>query len=283
MRVGLPSAGVRSDTPFDTITFSGLRLDQVSASGLQHCSIVVVQEMAGQTASSSILDNRFSILPVMVRLLRTPRGKLIALVACCTAACGLATAWMAFQYIPKWYHQPILSRSAERDVQLRLEETFERISQMMAQGERFTLSFSARQLNDILAAQPRLWPAASQWLGKNLQHPCLRITDHKIELATRLRWGEIKSIVHVSVGLGVEGHAVVGRLYGAGAGLLPLPAGWIASRMCPREPHDGMHFDGARLVIDNEFNWPNGDIPFVVREIDLVDERLALTLEPYGY
>ena len=215
----------------------------------------------------------------MVRLLR--RRKLVAALAASAVMVCMAAAWLAFQYIPRWYHQPVLSRSASPDLQVRLEETFEQVSQLMARGETFTLSFSARQLNDILAAQPRLWPAAAQWLGQGLQHPCVRILDERLDVGIRWRWGELKSILNVSVGLGIDGHALFAELHGAGAGVLPLPAVWLISHL--DRPYDDLRLEGARVLVPNEFNWPNGDIPFVLRGIELADERLTLTIEPYGY
>ncbi len=216
-------------------------------------------------------------------------------------------AWMCFQYVPSWYQPVWLSRAQTEMVRSRAERTFEQVSSSMVRGEPFSLTLTALQINEILAAQRLIWPAATAGLGRGFTAPCVNIKPDQIKLGLRYRWGQIQSVLSVELWVRNTQSGLVLEAKSAKAGVLPVPLGLLApsarstaqASASTRQPAqaspgaepetladalDGLLNYGQTVSLSKTFRWPNGDVPFQITELVLNHDSLTLQILPLrGY
>ncbi len=216
-------------------------------------------------------------------------------------------AWMCFQYIPSWYQPVWLSRAQTEFVRSRAERTFEEVSSSMVRGEPFSLTLTALQINEMLAAQRLIWPAATAGLDRGFTAPCVNIEPDQIKLGLRYRWGQIQSVLSIELWVRNTQPDLVLEAKSAKAGALPVPLGLLASRAgsdyqasaAARQPAqaspgaesetladalDGLLNYGQAVSLSKTFRWPNGDVPFQITGLVLDRDQLTLQLLPLrGY
>lgn len=212
-------------------------------------------------------------------------------------------AWMCFQYIPSWYQPVWLSRAQTEMVRSRAERTFEEVSSSMVRGEPFSLTLTALQINEMLAAQQLIWPAATAGLGREFTAPCMKIEPDQIKLGLRYRWGQIQSVLSIELWIR---HTEAGLVLGAKsarAGALPVPLSLLApparsaaqASASARQPSrasqgtkpetfvdalDGLLNYGQPMSLSKTFRWPNGDVPFQITDLGLHHDWLTLQILP---
>ncbi len=100
--------------------------------------------------------------PALRRLRRIAPLLLVLTLICC------ACSWLSFQHIPGWYRPLWLTRAQAEAVRSEAERSFESTTEKMLAGRPFSVTFTTRQINEMLAAQQLLWPAATNWLHSRL-------------------------------------------------------------------------------------------------------------------
>lgn len=211
-------------------------------------------------------------------------------------------AWMCFQYIPSWYQPVWLSRAQTEMVRSRAERTFEQVSSSMVRGEPFSLTLTALQINEMLAAQQLIWPAATAGVGRGFTAPCVKIEPDQIKLGLRYRWGQIQSVLSIELWIRNTQPGLALEAKSARAGSLPVPLGLLSpagsaleASGSTRQPAQagpaaepdtlinalvGLLNDGKPVSLSKAFRWPNGDIPFQITDLLLDRDRLTLRLLP---
>ena len=179
---------------------------------------------------------------------------------------------------------------------------FEMASGKMVAEEPFAVSFSERQINDMLSAQQVIWPAALSSLGPRLTDLCVDVEPGHIRVGLRWRRGEIQTVLNNRlVLLRTDGELTL-KSTRARAGSLPIPASTLWKRFVDRPPSEGSAcvdekpaphqadtLGGAwhRLLVAGEpvslagvFYWPNGDIPFTISDVVLQQDRITVSVLP---
>ncbi len=199
--------------------------------------------------------------------------------------------WLLFQYIPQWYQPLELSYDQTRTVQRQLEQTFENVTQQMAEGASFSITCTRRQLNEMLAAQLDLWPGMSSGFASNGNTPVILIDPPGILIGIRCRNHGIATILNARLTPRIQSDAVEVNVDHARAGSLPIPRSlliqrfdWLLRGEDLSEPTENLQNDvnctedGFR--IHNRFVWPNGKIVFHLTAIHLNAEELTLEIQP---
>ena len=112
---------------------------------------------------------------------------------------GLAVAWLFFQHIPAWYRPIWLSRNEAEAVREQAEQIFEVVTEKMVAGEPFSITFTARQINELLSVQELIWPMGATWLDSGFESPYVDIRENHLNLGMRYRWGQIQSILSLKL------------------------------------------------------------------------------------
>lgn len=208
------------------------------------------------------------------------------------SACGLlalsAGGWLVFQHVPSWYRPRWLSAQEMQRVQREFDASFDHITRKLAAGQRFELSFTDEQLNDVIAAQPRLWPAAREWLGPALSTPRLCFEQGAVQVGIRHHWGSIQSIFNARLTPRVNTNHLVVALEECRAGSLRVPITLLGKRWAASDAGaawwdrtvGSLLGEPRRTDVRNRFYWPNGDIPFRLDGIEIDEHRLTMFIEP---
>ncbi len=235
-------------------------------------------------------------------LQRFVRFKRIAFITAGSLGIAAAGAWLTFQRIPAWYRPLWLTRAQAETVREEAEQTFEMASGKMVAGEPFSVSFSERQINDMLSAQQVIWPAALSSLGPQFTDPCIDVEPGHIKVGLRWRRGEIQTVLNNRLVLQEADGALTLKSADARAGSLPIPASTIWERLVDRPatgdtahaaaqpaPRQADTLSGAlhRLLVAGEtlslagvFYWPNGDIPFTITDLEFQQDRITVSVLP---
>jgi len=237
--------------------------------------------------------------PVLKRRRQLQRG-LLAATALVVIGSGISCLYL--QHIPGWY-QPLWLSQVEIDTaQDKLEQIFEAISQQMVEGEEFSVAFTTRQLNEMLSVQQVAWPAATDWMDPHMKTPCIAISRDRLALGLRYQWGNIQSILSLDLKPRVCGEQLNIDIQALRAGSMLLPKALITNKLAnPDNPQETskrslktgssydtvlkniaqqLQIDENSLVIENLFDWPNGEIPFAVTALTLDDDSITLHILP---
>ncbi len=233
---------------------------------------------------------------------RARLGKSLALAGLLLATMGCAALWLCFQYIPGWYQPIYLSHAEVESVRSQAEQTFEAVTQKMIAGELFSITLSARQLNEMLSAQQVLWPAAADWLDPRLTTPCVAISRDHLMIGMRFHQGQTRSILSARIRPELLGGYVSLTLEDVRAGRLPVPLEVVSSRIFPAPTLTGSALgaqarpesnssgvgkivqallkDGGRTRLEDELVWPNGEIRFRIVSLSLAENCVTLSVQP---
>lgn len=233
-----------------------------------------------------------------------PRGwaKRIAKGTAVLLVVGVVVGWMCFQHIPAWYRPVRLTADQAETVRRQLQQTYETASEKMVAGEAFSLTFTARQINEMLSAQQIIWPAATQWLDRRLSAPSVSIEEGRIAVGMRCRWGQIQSVLSLQLALRGRDDDLALAVVSAGAGSLPVPVRLISKRCLAlqeqRSSSTSEEKGGAEepapldaawrhaliqsesISLADTWRWPNGDIPYKISGLDLQADRITIRVVP---
>ena len=228
----------------------------------------------------------------LLRRIATPLLVLILIVC--------AASWLSFQHIPRWYQPLWLTRAQAEAVRGEAERAFEFTTEKMLAGQPFSVTFTARQINEMLAAQQLLWPAATAWLDARLSAPCVEIGSHHLNIGMRCAWGQIQSVLSARLAARPASGGVALHLASTRAGSLPMPGSLFttcylrprleapaAASLPAPETRDTLASilrklltEGQTIAFDQVMWWHNGDIPFSITDMTLREGSVTIHVSP---
>lgn len=219
------------------------------------------------------------------------------------SAVGLAVAWLFFQHIPAWYQPIWLSRNEAEAVRERAEQIFEIVTEKMVAGEPFSITFTARQINELLSVQELIWPMGATWLDSGFEAPCVDIRENHLNLGMRYRWGQIQSILSLKLTAKIQNDQLDIQVVSAKAGSLPVRASMFlenfsarkepgiadSTESSPRATESSSLLQGSMerlfnagrsISPANRFEWSNGGIAYKIVGLKLRPGTIQLQVMP---
>ncbi len=222
----------------------------------------------------------------------------VALVALAVPAC----AWLALKHIPEWYKPLQVPDDQLQRVRDGVTDQFRLISDQMVQHSTFEVGVTDQQVTEWAVARGAIWPDAESWLPDWVRDPVVVFMPGRVVAAAHVDYRGWEAIAGAHFSAQVEGDEVVLKLERVTFGALPIPLSTLvdpldrfinAQRLDVEAMPDelaegirrirsstGLYFLTYGERFSGPFIWRNGDRPYDVRDIQIGDGWLKVTVEP---
>ena len=185
---------------------------------------------------------------------------------------------------PRWYRPVSTDYARLHDDKRDLAALGVDIGAALNAGRPIQLQLREDQLNRWIAARAEMWPEAAVDI-RPLRDPQLTFHDDEIRFAALAEHAGWRAVLSITCRVAVTGDRVLIRCNAARLGLLPLPAGWLASLVTTALRGTGVSVeagpDGA-LALHNDWLWPNGKRRFRLADLRISAAVVHFGLEPTG-
>lgn len=214
-----------------------------------------------------------------------PRKRLRLILTICASAlfCAVGIFIFGLHCRPNWYIPRSIDYGTLEDdkrAQVQLEN---RVSAALSAGQSVELTLTQDQLNRWIAARGELWPGKLPSL-EPFEHPMIVLEEgNRIRVAASAVYAGVRAVISLTFRVELTEGEVVIAADSLHAGALPIPTGVFAKNLrnrMERAPTQVLEFDGERLVLRNEWVWPNGKRLFRAAALWTADGALRITLEP---
>lgn len=236
-------------------------------------------------------------IPILIWVRRRKARLILGL-----AAASLVGLWLAVHYIPAWFIPLELDENQLRRIRAETTRLIDDVSDALASGRPIEISLDARQINEILAALPELYPEMAWPPG--LSAPIVRLEPGAIRVGAKLSGPAGEAIVSLRMAVRHDPDAHELHLLPGGfrVGGLALPRALLAAALSEggesgspegtraAEPQGksaaasealSMRWITGRTLSDRQV-WPNGKRPFQIVLITIENNRIRLKLSPLG-
>lgn len=237
------------------------------------------------------------LIPILIWVRRRKARLILGL-----AAASLVGLWLTVHYIPAWFLPLELDENQLRRIRAETTRLIDDISDALASGRPIEISLDARQINEMLAALPDLYPEMAWPPG--LSAPIVRLEPGAIRVGAKLSGPAGEAIVSLRMvvrhdpdahelhllpgGFRVGGlalpRALLAAVLGEG-GESNSPEGPRASRP-PGKSTAVSEAPSTQWIAGRTFSdrriWPNGKRPFQIVWVAIENNRVRLKLSPLG-
>jgi hypothetical protein len=133
-----------------------------------------------------------------------------------------------------------------------------------------------------LVARAEIWPEAAIDLGP-LRDPLVTFEGGQIRVGATLELRGVRAVLSATCRVEVREGIVLIRHASVRLGALPVPRAWVA-RLVAGLPPAGQTaiaaHDPGVIALANDWTWPNGRRRYRLREFQVSDGSVKVTLEP---
>jgi len=195
---------------------------------------------------------------------------------------ALAVLALAATYRPPWYSPAAVDHARLPADKRELVNLLDRIGESLNNGRAASFELRAEQVQRWLVARTEIWPEAAIDLGP-LRDPLVTFEGGQIRVGATLELRGVRAVLSATCRVEVREGIVLIRHGSVRLGALPVPRTWVA-RLVAGLPPSGQTATAARdpgvIALANDWTWPNGRRRYRLREFQVSDGCVKVTLEP---
>lgn len=197
---------------------------------------------------------------------------------------------LAFQCRPSWYNPVAVGEEVLRRAQRESAGVIDDTGRHLVRREAYEVSITQQQINEWLAAMPKLWPRWGNRLPEDVRNLAAKLEPGRIRIGALVDRGGVRVVLNgaLRISLANDGHAIRIELEQIRGGKLAVPRRLISAVHGLLDDSEGSDNEQGTSIVDlfdgvdvpNDFIWPNGERRFRIADIRIEPGGVHLRLEP---